>query len=233
MKKNQLIVSEVFHTLQGEGQTMGIPAVFLRLAGCNLLCESKGWRCDTIEVWRKGLATNFEYVLPRSYVTRLYEGAHLVISGGEPLLHQSQVERYLHFFYSAYKFLPIIEVETNGTIIPSETMLELVDYWNCSPKLNSSGTKWIDRFNIVALTKLDKESKHVCFKFVIAQEEDILEIITEFSFVTQKNVILMPAGSSQGQLNLTRKMVAEHAIQMGWKYCDRLHVVIWNQATGV
>ena len=60
-KLNHLLVSEVFYSLQGEGSTMGIPAVFLRLSGCNLLCDG-AWRCDTIEVWQKGHKTEFEDV---------------------------------------------------------------------------------------------------------------------------------------------------------------------------
>ena len=61
-----LIVSEYFYSIQGEGKTMGVPSVFIRLTACNLMCGGRGtekdfklhngatWRCDSIEVWRKG-----------------------------------------------------------------------------------------------------------------------------------------------------------------------------------
>jgi len=38
MSKNEIRISEVFHSVQGEGNTMGKPSVFLRLQGCNLQC---------------------------------------------------------------------------------------------------------------------------------------------------------------------------------------------------
>lgn len=58
-----LNVSEKFLSIQGEGRTTGIPAIFLRLSGCNLLCKSSNWICDSIEVWRKGTKTSFDAVL--------------------------------------------------------------------------------------------------------------------------------------------------------------------------
>ena len=68
--KNKLVVSEKFYSIQGEGQTMGVPAVFLRLGGCNLLCKGKGWVCDSIEVWKKGVSTPFNEVLTE-YIEQL------------------------------------------------------------------------------------------------------------------------------------------------------------------
>ena len=87
MKK--LIVAETFYSIQGEGQTMGKPSVFLRLGGCNLLCKSEDWVCDSIEVWQKGKAVLFSEVLQEDYIKRLREGAHLIITGGEPLIHKN------------------------------------------------------------------------------------------------------------------------------------------------
>ena len=51
----ELWVQEVFYTLQGEGPFSGQPALFIRLAGCNLRCF---W-CDTefeSSTWRPGLS---------------------------------------------------------------------------------------------------------------------------------------------------------------------------------
>ena len=40
-KKEYLRISEDFYSLQGEGRTMGIPAVFVRLQACNILCKGE------------------------------------------------------------------------------------------------------------------------------------------------------------------------------------------------
>lgn len=234
MKK--LAVSETFYSIQGEGQTMGIPSVFLRLGGCNLLCESKSWRCDTIEVWRKSKATEFKEVLNEDYVKRLKEGAHLVVTGGEPLMHQKHILEYFRWFIGEYHFVPVIEIETNGTIIPDISLFSFVNYWNVSPKLSTAGeqNKKEVRINEFALRSFSELGSKVIFKFVISCEEDVLEVLTDYSnYIDLNRVYFMPAGSSQEELLKTRLFVAEKCRQMGVKYSERLHVVIWNLKTGV
>lgn len=226
---NKLIVSERFYSIQGEGVTMGVPAVFLRLGGCNLLCP---W-CDSIEVWKKGHATEFENVLPSDYVRRLRQGAHLIITGGEPLLHDSSIVSYLQWFVNNYKFTPVIEVETNGTIVPSTQLLFYVQQWNCSPKLANSGEPVSKRLNELALMTLAKRNT-TCFKFVVSNEDDVLEVINEYgSWLEPQQFVLMPLGDSLELLNLVRQTVVELCIKYGMRYSDRLHIATWNQKTGV
>jgi 7-carboxy-7-deazaguanine synthase len=238
MKKEitTLAVSEVFYSIQGEGQTMGIPAVFLRLGGCNLLCKSDTWVCDTIEVWSKSKAIAFENVLPIEYVKKLRNGAHLVITGGEPLLHQKAIEAYLEWFSKAHFFTPIIEVETNGSIRPAGTWIDHVHFWNVSPKLKSAGDQnaFEKRFNEEALIYFASKDEMTIFKFVVADEGDVLEIHQDFGgYIQTRQVVFMPAGSSQEELSHTRLFVAEKCRELNLRYSDRLHVVIWNLKTGV
>lgn len=234
MKK--LAVSETFYSIQGEGQTMGIPAVFLRLGGCNLLCQSKDWICDTIEVWKHSKATEFKSVLNDEYIKRLRQGAHLVITGGEPLLHTENLEQYLSWFEQSYKFLPVIEIETNGTIKPSDKLRSFVSYWNVSPKLSNAGVqnKKEIRINDEALQEFSSFGQKTIFKFVIRNGSDVSEISDDFMFYIKKEQIyFMPAGSSQDELKETREMVAELCRTVGVRYSDRLHISIWNLKTGV
>jgi 7-carboxy-7-deazaguanine synthase len=232
MKNKNLVISELFYSIQGEGQTMGIPAVFLRLAGCNILCKGKGWICDSIEVWKKGTKTPFEEVFPSDLIWRLDEGAHLVITGGEPLLHQKKIIQFLDWFKQEYGWIPIVEIETNGTIVPDSNLIKLITYWNCSPKLSSSGETRKRRYNEIALKTIQAQ-KNSIFKFVISEEMDVLEMLNEFPSLNMEQVVLMPAGDSQKLLNNTRPMVLEQCIKLGLRYCDRLHIVGWNKKTGV
>lgn len=227
---DSLHVSETFYSIQGEGQTTGTPAVFLRLSGCNLLCE---W-CDTTEVWQKGVKTPFDKVLTPEYIKRLKEGAHLVITGGEPLLHQKKLYAYLNWLFKTYEFNPTLEIETNGTIVPDRQLFFFIKYWNVSPKLSNAKEPLESRFNLLALSKIETEAKQVIFKFVIYNDTDYLEILQDYSpYINMKRVWLMPCGESQDQLRKSRGYVAELALKQGHYYCDRLHVVIWNQKTGV
>lgn len=211
---------------------MGWPAVFLRLGGCNLLCEGRGWRCDTIEVWRHGKSTAFDSVIPALFVKRLKQGARLIITGGEPLLQQNGVIRFIDWFRKFHEFSPVIEIETNGTIMPDHWLFRWVDFWNVSPKLSNSGTALKDRMNEAALAVFNRRAE-TCFKFVVNGEQDILEALLDFERLDIKKFIFMPAGSSQDELALTRTVVAEQCVALGLRYCDRLHIEIWNQKTGV
>jgi organic radical activating enzyme len=236
-KKLKLPVSEVFYSIQGEGQTMGVPAVFLRLGGCNILCQSESWVCDTIEVWRKSKALEFEDVLGEEYEKLLLNPyVHLVITGGEPLVHQRNIVEFLRYYSGKYKRFPVIEIETNGTIKPTEDMLDWVDFWNVSPKLSNAGVqnKKEIRINPDALNAFSYENTNTIFKFVIEKESDYDEVVSDFlPHIEKGQLVLMPAGSSQEELSRTRLLVAELCRKHQVRYSERLHVVIWNQKTGV
>jgi len=233
MKPNTLIVSEVFYSIQGEGPTMGVPAVFLRLAGCNLLCESKTWRCDTIEVWQKGKATPFDEVFDETHLAAFKHNAHLVITGGEPLLHQHAIVDFLTRIFSSPSFAPVIEIETNGTIIPSEGIKRWVSKFNVSPKLANSGEIYERRVNEVALRHFANMRYKSMFKFVVSKQEDLLDIEDEFGFLPNGMIMLMPAGDTRAKLNKIRPIVIDMCKASGFWYSERLHIVAWNKKTGV
>ncbi|BFM39056.1 7-carboxy-7-deazaguanine synthase QueE [Synechocystis sp. LKSZ1] len=78
-------VVETFHSLQGEGRWAGSNAFFIRLGGCDVHCP---W-CDQKETWR---ADRYPQV-DASDLNRLaveHQPAMVVITGGEPLLHNLQ-----------------------------------------------------------------------------------------------------------------------------------------------
>ncbi|AGF91622.1 queuosine biosynthesis QueE radical SAM [Cellulophaga phage phi47:1] len=230
-----LNVSEKFLSIQGEGRTTGIPAIFLRLSGCNLLCKSSNWICDSIEVWRKGTKTSFDAVFTDVEIERLKtHRVHLVITGGEPLLHMAKIEKFLEWLQLEKKLFPVIEIETNGTITPSDVLLWRIRHWNCSPKLSNSGESKHRRINVEALNKMSQYKGNIStFKFVISHADDLIEIANDFDFINQKDIILMPAGATRDELTETRKIVVEQCINLGLRYSERLHIVIWNQKTGV
>lgn len=232
--KNHLPVSEVFYSIQGEGKYSGYPAVFLRLGGCNLLCKSKSWVCDTIEVWKHSKQTKFENCISPEIFTQLSRGnTHLVITGGEPLLHASELKSYIQFIDR--KLFPkqvFIEVETNGTIIPLDHYLNnRVNSWNVSFKLSTSGEPYAKRINETAIQHFMEHEKAM-FKIVISSEEDVLELLADFKIPYNK-LILMPAGATREELNKSRVNVAEAVKVLGCLYSDRLHIGIWDKKTGV
>lgn len=212
---------------------MGIPSIFLRLTGCNLLCKSDSWVCDTIEVWQKGIKTDFNKIFNGGEVALLKSGVHLVITGGEPLLHQTKLVSFIKWFLEVHKFFLIIEIETNGTIIPNPYLRQIVDYWNCSPKLSNSGEPFKKRFKKDAIDVLNKLEGTI-FKFVISKTEDVDNMLEEYGkHIDMDKIVLMPAGETREKLNKTRPIVVQQCLNLGFRYSDRLHIVVWDKATGV
>ena len=123
-----LEVHSIFYTIQGEGPFTGYPAVFLRLAGCNLQCPS----CDTEYTegrreWAYGALADFVNAsFPSGVVNKL-----VVITGGEPFrqnltpLVRALVLKKIH-----------VQIETNGTLAPSADFPQWEDDITivCSPK---------------------------------------------------------------------------------------------------
>lgn len=241
--KDKLPVSEAFYSIQGEGITMGVPAVFLRLGGCNLMCGGNGtqhdkklhhgatWRCDTIEVWMKSKAKKFNEVLSSDQLKALQLGAHLIITGGEPLLHQEAIIEYLQYLIPKVGNL-YTEVETNGTITPTVELTKLVSQWNVSPKLTNSGNTYEQMRNIGALQSFNLLNTQ--YKFVISDKADWDEIQLMYQpYIDTDKLILMPAGEDIDLLNENKELVAELCKQYAIRFTTRLHIEIWNKKTGV
>jgi 7-carboxy-7-deazaguanine synthase len=239
----KLAVSETFYSIQGEGLTTGYPAVFLRLGGCNLMCGGWGtqkdnelhdgatWRCDSIEVWMKSKGKEFDNIFDNECMIALQCGAHLVITGGEPLMQQDKLMYFIKWLRNGIPEL-YIEIETNGTIVPTNSMLNLVNQWNCSPKLSNSGMGYEARYNAEAIRVLNQYN--TIFKFVISTEDDWDEILQEYyKAIDKSKIMLMPSGSNQKELKKTKTLVADICKNNFIKFSNRLHIDIWNKKTGV
>jgi len=246
-----LSVSEHFLSIQGEGRSIGIPSVFLRLSKCNLTCgglhtvQSKEldsgatWRCDTIEVWIKGTPYTYEVLyaifLENGYVDALKWGAHLIITGGEPLLHQDDIGAFLTYFNDQAGFFPIIEVETNGTLLPVNALIDRVHYWNVSPKLMNSGMPKERRLLPDVLERF-KQLQGCIFKFVVSDLADVQELhfdIVEPLQISPETIYLMAGADSQNLLNTLEEDVTAMAAKYGYHFSTRLHIQLWDQKTGV
>lgn len=232
-----LKISEFFsETIQGEGRYIGYPAVFLRVKDCTLSCS---W-CDSMAVWKHGTTYTISELLSlmkeNGVVDFLKNGAHLVLTGGSPLLQQDQLSKFILGFISVFNFKPFIEVENECVLKPSLDFWRWVDQWNCSPKLASSLQEREDRYIPEAISVFKKNTCSVDFKFVVSSEEDWEEVEEDFlkpGLINLKDIILMPEGETQEELSKTREKVVQMAIEKGVRFSDRLHITIWNKKTGV
>lgn len=232
----KLHIAEFFcNTIQGEGINAGVPATFLRLQGCTLKCV---W-CDTLDVWPFGNEYTIHEVLDlldeHGIIEKFRAGQHLVLTGGSPLKQERSLIILLEEFYERFEFSPYVEVENECTLMPSANFNFEVNCWNNSPKLSNSGMKENIRIKPDVLRYLASQSNS-WFKFVIQNENDWEEIKRDFldpGYINKDQIILMPEGMTQDELNQSREFVADMAVRENVRFTDRLHVTIWNKKTGV
>lgn len=127
-----LAVESIFYTIQGEGPYAGIPALFIRLAGCNLACHF----CDTqFETHAEDERTVEDLITSIELRFTALQRRFVVVTGGEPMRQQ-----LTPFFNSLLAIgTKLIQIETAGTLwqdgpdfedLISERRVVLV----CSPK---------------------------------------------------------------------------------------------------
>jgi len=236
-----LPVNELFSSLQGEGLLAGVPSVFVRTSGCNLRC----WFCDSYHTsWEPtGDWYGVEDILA---AVGEYGADHVVLTGGEPLVHDRSVDLLERLADRGYH----TTVETNGTIYRDAP----VDLASVSPKLRSSTPtaerdpkgdgEWAKRhedrrLDVPTLARF-VEDYETQLKFVVTGPEDMAEIdgiVDEVraaadSPLPDDRVLLMPEGQTRDRLDETRRVVADLAVEHGYRYTPRLHVDLWNDAPG-
>lgn len=243
-----LIVSESFYSIQGEGPTAGFPAVFLRLAGCNLRCEGFTYRdpitqehlgCDSKHVWRSGQRMTFCEIQSKwqeqGWLEKLKQGAHLIITGGEPILQQRALLPFLESLDAICGKKIFIEIETNATLALCVELLQRIDQFNVSPKLAHSRESAFKAYQPHVLQALFATEKSF-LKFVIASPEDIDEIIKKyvspFDF-PRSRVWLMPEGGTAAAIHAKKPWLVELCKEQLFNFTSRLHIDIWNEVTGV
>lgn len=202
-------ISEIFYSLQGEGVNIGVPAVFLRLAGCNLRCE---W-CDTKYSWGSGEKMNIPEILQK---IKKYPAKHLVVTGGEPLMQQEELSKLLQKLPDYY-----IEVETNGCF--ESELNKYVGQYNCSPK--SRLGKYTDQYNYSLMPK-----EKTYYKFVVDKKED-LEKIKNFiakNNISREKIILMPQGTKRKELAEKSQWLAEICKKENLRFTPRMQIDLWG-----
>lgn len=226
-------ISEVFATIQGEGLLAGVPSLFIRTSGCNLRCV---W-CDTPYTSWEPEGENWTEAQILEWVDSNATYRHVVLTGGEPMLFEETesltrklADRGLH-----------ITIETAGTVYRNVEC----DLMSISPKLANStpwgrgSREWAERheatrIQMVILQNLMCRYSHQ-LKFVVGDPADLAEIA---SLVQQlgaepAKVLLMPEGVDAAVLAERAGWIVEECKQRGWRFCPRLHVMLYGNRRGV
>jgi organic radical activating enzyme len=216
-------IAETFYSIQGEGATAGLPAVFVRLQGCTVGC---GW-CDTKYSWDP--AGGREVELP----TLLEEvGAfpcrRVVITGGEPL--ESTLFPPLAAALGERGY--VVEVETSGTRAPAGEADAGIQ-WNVSLKLSSSGVSEDTRVNPAAIRAF--RARGAWWKFVVSEPGEVGEVLglAERFALPRDRILLQPEGLRAEALAARTPWLVEACKTHGFRFSPRLHILIWGAKRGV
>ena len=226
-------ISEIFHSIQGEGTLVGVPSVFVRTSGCNLRCT---W-CDTpYTSWQP----EGEERAISSIVEEVdgYGASHVVITGGEPMI-APQIEELTEEL--AGRRAQHITIETAGTV-DAQVRCDLM---SISPKLANStphardNGRWADqherlRYQPEILRRLIQLYPYQ-LKFVVTEPGDLQQVNAIVSEIgaSRSRVVLMPEGVDAGVLAERGRWLAEIAKQEGFRMTPRLHIDLWGNRRGV
>ena len=221
-------IAEIFYSVQGEGALVGVPSVFVRTSGCNLRCV---W-CDTpYTSWQpEGEERSIESIVQE---VNGYRAAHVVITGGEPMIAPAVVEL-------SRRLRQHITIETAGTV-EAEVRCDLM---SISPKLENSvprerdGGRWAAqherlRYQPEVLRRLMARYPYQ-LKFVITQPDDLAEVrkMVAETGAANDHVILMPEGTDPSTLGERGRWLVEVCKNEGFRYSPRLHVDLWGNLRG-
>jgi 7-carboxy-7-deazaguanine synthase len=155
LNADELLITKVFYTLQGEGPYAGTPAVFVRLAGCNrgdkttMGCKF----CDTAFYFHKGRVATFDELILEmgySWSSGLPKHPLVVITGGEPMMQDNLVGLIFKLHGARYYD---VQIESNGDRLAhgySEMIEEVYGRGSVvtlvvSPKVTKSGYHDLNR----------------------------------------------------------------------------------------
>jgi organic radical activating enzyme len=249
-------VSDLFIAPQGEGPNMGRSSLFARFRRCNLHCSF----CDTAYTWDKDAPgyDDFEaYASPKhllgamlSKVQRAPQPPEAVVfTGGEPMIYQRDLPWIIQAYASAlkheYDMLPAFEMETAGTITPTQE-LAWVCHFNVSHKLPSMGNEDIPierLWNREAMIMFIRAN--ATFKPVVGLPEDERAIRLYLSMLKlcavgvgvpwkklRSSIYLMPCAAGAGELLLQQAGIVELALELGVRVTTRLQVIAYDAGRG-
>lgn len=170
-----LLVTKVFYTFQGEGPFAGAPAVFVRLAGCNIGAKEDCPWCDTAFALDQGLASPFGFLTGELFRLATVEGKARVVvfTGGEPLLQFDRITLFMDHFRQQqpelYESLTW-QLETNGQLLRPDMLTETKSgaklHYVVSPKIPHTRKTYP---NVPAVALRDG-FKNIYLKYVVSAD---------------------------------------------------------------
>ena len=211
---NSLRITEIFYSLQGESNTVGIPTVFIRLTGCPLRCVY----CDTAYAFSGGKKINISDIIAEA---EQYNTPFITVTGGEPLAQPACIELLTELLNKDFK----VSLETSGAIDISNVDHRTVKVMDL--KTPSSGELNKNLYeNIQYLNSKDQ------VKFVIGTDEYYIwskAILTEYALLNRCEILFSPVMGVQNPTELAEKILRD---RLPVRFQIQLHKLLWDDAQG-
>ena len=215
MSETSLRITEIFHSLQGETSTTGLPTVFVRLTGCPLRCHY----CDTEYAFHGGERHSLQHILA---TVDGFGAHHVTVTGGEPLAQPNCMPLLKALCDKGYT----VSLETSGAMPVEQVDARVVKILDL--KTPASGE--VDRnlySNIAHLQPHDE------VKFVICNRSDYEWArlkIDELNLQQKAAEVLF--SPSQGQLAPAElaQWILDDRLQV--RFQVQLHKLLWNDEPG-
>ena len=211
---SSLRITEIFYSLQGESNTVGIPTVFIRLTGCPLRCAY----CDTAYAFSGGKKINIGKIIAEA---EQYNTPFITVTGGEPLAQPACTELLTELLNKNFK----VSLETSGAIDISNVDQRTVKVMDLKTPSSGELNKNIYE-NIQYLNNKDQ------VKFVIGTDEDYnwsKAILTQYALSDRCEILFSPVMGLQNPTELAEKILRD---RLPVRFQIQLHKLLWDDAQG-
>jgi len=194
--RDRLKITEIFHSLQGEADTTGIPTVFVRLTGCPLRCQY----CDTAYAFHGGSWRTIDEILCE--VAR-HQTRYVCVTGGEPLAQRACLALLKRLCDKGYR----VSLETSGALDVTSVDTRVVRVVDI--KTPGSGECTRNRLeNLADLRATDQ------LKFVICDRADYdwsRRFVAEHELAGRCPILFSPSHEQVKAVELAEWILADHA----------------------
>ncbi len=209
-----LRITEIFYSLQGEADTVGLPTVFIRLTGCPLRCVY----CDTAYAFQGGEKKTLDEILQQ---VKQYNTRYITVTGGEPLAQPACHDLLRLLADAGYR----VSLETSGALDVSNVDARIIKVMD----LKTPSSDEMDRNIYQNLEHLSKQDQ---IKFVIGSEQDYewsKQIIKTYQLSQRCHILFSPVADQISAAWLADNILAD---QLPVRFQIQLHKYLWDDAQG-
>ena len=210
----RLKITEIFHSLQGEADTVGFPTVFVRLTGCPLRCQY----CDTAYAFHGGEWMSIDGVLGR---VAEFTPRYVCVTGGEPLAQKNCLPLLTELCDARYR----VSLETSGAMPLAGVdarVIRVVDV-----KTPGSGEERRNRYEDLELLRPEEQ-----IKFVICDRADYewsRGKAADLKLDARCTVLFSPSAEQLPARELADWILAD---RLPVRFQLQLHKVLWGNVPG-